>query len=119
MNKEIIDINQDKDAVAASLVYTMGRNPWACDLLIRPLSDGTFAVALINKDPSTAHTITVHIKHGFDAHHGFDFSGGPAGEQAGASIRDVYAQRDLGNHTEWFNATVPSMDAMLLRFTMF
>ena len=32
-----------------------------------------------------------------------------------ASVRDIYAKRDLGNFTHMFNATVPPMDALLLK----
>jgi hypothetical protein len=114
-NKEIIRINQDPDVVAGSLIYTAGRNPWATDLWVRPLSDGSFAVLLVNKDPASALTIAVAIG-GFGV--ACDFSGGPAGGQTGASVRDVYTQTDLGNHTAWFNTTVPAMDARLLRFNI-
>ena len=116
LNKEIIQINQDRDVVPASLVYPLApgdvdRNPWATNILIKPLSDGTFAVALVNKDPKVANLITVDLM--------TDFSGGPAGAQTGARVRDVYAQKDLGNITRWFNVTVPPMDARLLRFAIY
>jgi alpha-galactosidase len=119
-NKEIIAINQDRDAVAGSLVYTMGRNSWSTDLWIRPLSDGSFAVALINKDPTESHSISVQIGGSRGSGSGSsDFSGGPTGGQRGAEVRDAYQKRVLGNYTEWFNATVPPMDARLLRFRIF
>jgi alpha-galactosidase len=116
-NRELIAINQDRDVVAASLVYTMGRNNWATDLFIKPLSDGSFAVALINKDPTEDHTMAVRIAGGGRA--GSDFTGGPAGQQKGAAVRDVYHHRDLGNFSDWFNASIPPMDARLLRFRIF
>jgi alpha-galactosidase len=120
-NKEIIAINQDSDAVAGSLIYTMGRNSWATDLWIRPLSDGSFAVALVNKDLTASHSISVRIR-GSGPHGGgelSDFTGGPAGGQQGAEVHDVYQKRALGNFSTWFNATVPPMDARLLRFLIF
>ncbi len=49
-NTEIIAIDQDADAVMASKINTNGRNPWATDLWIKPLSDGDFVVAFVNKD---------------------------------------------------------------------
>ena len=43
-----------------------------------------------------------------------DFFSGPMGSNT-ASVRDIYEKRDLGNFTRMFNATVPPMDAMLLK----
>lgn len=42
----------------ASKINTNGRNPWVTDLWIKPLMDGDFAVAFINKD-SVAHEMSV------------------------------------------------------------
>ena len=43
-----------------------------------------------------------------------DFFSGP--DTSTASVRDVYAKRNLGNFTDTFNMTVPPMDALLLKF---
>ena len=111
MNKEIVAINQDKDAVMASKVYTNGRNSWMTDVWIKPLSDGSFAVALINKDPERAQPIVLKLSGDTDG----DFYSGAASSTA--QVRDVGRRVELGNHTDVFNATVPPMDGMLLRMT--
>ena len=83
MNKEIVAINQDKDAVMASKVYTNGRNSWMTDVWIKPLSDGSFAVALINKDPERAQPIVLKLSGDTDG----DFYSGAASSTA--QVRDV------------------------------
>ena len=82
MNKEIVAINQDKDAVMASKVYTNGRNSWMTDVWIKPLSDGSFAVALINKDPERAQPIVLSLSGDTDG----DFYSGAASSTA--QVRD-------------------------------
>ena len=109
-NKEIIAIDQDPDVVMASRVYTDGRNPWGTDLWIKPLADGNWAVALINKD-TVAHNMVVKLS-GDDRG---DFFSGPAGSTA--AVRDLHAAKDLGNHTGIFNVSVPPMDGRMFKFS--
>ena len=75
-------INQDKDAVMASKIYTNGRNSWMTDVWIKPLSDGSFAVALINKDPERAQPIVLSLSGDTDG----DFYSGAASSTA--QVRD-------------------------------
>ena len=93
-----------------SQVYTDGRNPWGTDLWIKPLADGTWAVALINKD-TVAHNMVVKLS----GNTGGDFYSGPTGETA--AIRDLYARKDLGHFSGTFNVSVPPMDGKMYKFS--
>ena len=121
-NKELIRINQDVDAVMASKISgprPMGRDPYAqrrvstrtaVDVWIKPLSDGSFAVALANRDPVAAHVVQLDLS----GDTGGDFYSGPLSKKA--TVRDVGNLKDLGHFVGHFNATVPTMDGLLLRF---
>ena len=113
LNAELIAIDQDRDAVMASRIgHAGGRNPWATDLWVKPLSDGSFAVAMINKDTGSNHTVSVRLSGDTDG----DFYAGPTNTTT-ASVRDVFAQRELGRFTGAFSATVPPMDGAIFRVT--
>jgi hypothetical protein len=62
---------------------------WAGDVWMKPLSDGSFAVVLINRDPLHAHPLRV----GFGQGNTMLF---PAGPFAKMLVRDVHARADLG-----------------------
>jgi hypothetical protein len=62
---------------------------WAGDVWIKPLSDGSFAAVLINRDPHVPHLLRV----GFGAGDSMVFPAGPFGK---ALVRDVHARADLG-----------------------
>ncbi len=59
---------------------------WAGDVWIKPLSDGSFAAALINRDPQHAHPLRV----GFGAGDTMLFPAGPFGKML---VRDVHARQ--------------------------
>ena len=95
-NPEIIAINQDKDCVQGSKLSGMtdpdgnkNMHNWAGDVWIKPLSDGSFAAVLINRDPLVSHPLRV----GFGAGDTMLFPAGPFGK---ALVRDVHRQQDLG-----------------------
>ena len=77
---------------------------------IKPLSDGSFAVALVNRDPAVAHSVQLNLNGGTDG----DFYSGPATNIA--KVRDIGRLKDLGTFHSHFNSTVPPMDGRLLRF---
>lgn len=146
-NKELIRINQDADAVMGSKIsgatwtatWTAERRVnTAVDIWIKPLSDGSFAVALANRDPvasepggctairsdSNSKMLTHPARAQVAAHAvqldlsgdtGGDFYSGPVSKKA--TVRDVGNLKDLGHFAGYFNATVPAMDGLLLRFT--
>ena len=65
-NPEVLAINQDPDCVQGTKLSGLtdpdGRtnlHNWAGDVWIKPLSDGSFAAALINRDPHHNHSLRV------------------------------------------------------------
>eukprot|EP00047_Mylnosiga_fluctuans_P015312 m.45174 g.45174 ORF g.45174 m.45174 type:complete len:436 (-) comp5862_c0_seq2:55-1362(-) len=105
-NREALAINQDPDCIQGSLA----RAPDATEVWTKPLHDGSFAVALLNKGKTEA-IATLQI--------GPEINGGdffPATIQA-AHIRDVFSGKDLGVHYGEFNLLVGAHDAALLRVT--
>jgi alpha-galactosidase len=97
-------IQQDRDAIMASKV-----REGAADLWIKPLSDGTWAVALINKGGKNE-SVSISLSGDTDG----DFYSGP--NTTTASVRDVFERRELGNISGHFTAVVPPMDGKLFRF---
>ena len=118
-NPEIIAVNQDPDCVQGTKISglsstqeTSGSQNWAGDMWVKPLSDGSFAAVIINKDPTAAHQ--------YDILFGGDGNGTgenlfPAGPFATAIVRDLYRRQDMGVFTFRFNVTVPPLDAVLVR----
>lgn len=99
LNKGIVAVNQDPDAVQGSLV-PMPMNPAGTDVWIKPLSTGEFAVALINRDDTNAHPIAVIL----DGSTTGSFYAGPRGGHA--LVTDVESGQNLGNFTADFTTTV-------------
>ena len=91
-----------------------GDNPFGTSLFIKPMSDGSFAVALINRD-SNPHTMKVDMT---SYHPRFGpFTGGPDPGCSHAAVRDVHARKNLGNFSGSFSTAVAPTDGRLLRFT--
>jgi len=107
-NNEILAINQDTDCIQASLA----RQSDTFDTWVKPLSDGTFTVVVVNKGATTA-TASIYIRYNWNVGDG-DFY--PA-EIDNASVRDLYNKRDLGNHSGIYNVSIPSQDAIIYKFT--
>eukprot|EP00456_Euglypha_rotunda_P064975 TRINITY_DN55530_c0_g1_i3.p1 TRINITY_DN55530_c0_g1~~TRINITY_DN55530_c0_g1_i3.p1 ORF type:complete len:182 (+),score=15.29 TRINITY_DN55530_c0_g1_i3:116-661(+) len=108
-NPEILAVNQDKECIQASLARLSG----SVETWIKPISDGSFAVVLLNKGTSQEQT-TVFIS---DEWHtgGGDFY--PA-ELSRVSVRDLYQRKDIGQYSETFTATIAAQDASIFRFTL-
>eukprot|EP00035_Acanthoeca_spectabilis_P008340 m.152325 g.152325 ORF g.152325 m.152325 type:complete len:452 (+) comp14318_c0_seq2:3577-4932(+) len=107
LNKGIVAVNQDPDAVQGSLI-PMPMNPAGTDVWIKPLSTGEFAVALINRDDTNAHPIAVIL----DGSTTGSFYAGPRGGHA--LVTDVESGQNLGNFTADFTTTVPPHDGRLV-----
>lgn len=48
MNKDIVAINQDVDGTMGSKIFTRGQTPVGTEIWIKPLSDGSFAIAMLH-----------------------------------------------------------------------
>jgi hypothetical protein len=77
---------------------------WAGDVWIKPLSDGSFAAALINRDPLHAHPLRVGFGRG-------DTMLFPAGPFANMLVRDVHARADLGVYSMQVEVEVSCVNA--------
>ena len=89
---------------------------WAADTWIKPLSDGSFAVVLVNKDPLQSHVLDIRLRQGDGplSNHDTREDFYPAGPFR-ARIRDVATRTDVGVFSEVFNVTVPPQDAKIYR----
>eukprot|EP01105_Mastigella_eilhardi_P006372 TRINITY_DN17970_c0_g1_i1.p1 TRINITY_DN17970_c0_g1~~TRINITY_DN17970_c0_g1_i1.p1 ORF type:complete len:440 (-),score=119.36 TRINITY_DN17970_c0_g1_i1:48-1202(-) len=103
---EVLAVDQDSDCVQGSLLNATNG---ATEIWGKPLSDGSFAVALLNKG-TTAADAWVHI---MDYTHSTFY---PAQFQA-AHVRDLWLRKDLGVHQGWFKANVPAQDCLLYKFS--
>ncbi len=95
-NHDVIEIDQDPLAVAATRVLRNGTS----EIWTRPLWDGTIAVALFNRGSSKAAIKANWIDVGIH------------GRQP---VRDVWQMRSLGTRDGSLSATVPAHGAMLFR----
>ena len=95
-NPEVLAVNQDIKGMAASRIRGDGR----IDVWARPLSDGTMAVGLFNRNP-VAVPIPIAWK---------DLS--LAGRQP---VRDLWQHRDVGAFDNGYTATVPRHGAVFLK----
>eukprot|EP01012_Entosiphon_sulcatum_P016032 TRINITY_DN20996_c0_g1_i1.p2 TRINITY_DN20996_c0_g1~~TRINITY_DN20996_c0_g1_i1.p2 ORF type:complete len:260 (-),score=61.39 TRINITY_DN20996_c0_g1_i1:42-821(-) len=109
-NRELLAIDQDPDCVQGSLARLRESH----EMWIRPLHDGSFAVAIVNKAPANgagaggggAANVTVSLADDFY----------PA-EFLSCTVRDVLRHADLGRFTGLFSVVVPPLDAVLLLVT--
>ena len=97
-NPEIIAVNQDKDCVQGTKLSGMtdpdgnkNLHNWAADVWIKPLSDGSFAATLINRDPRHSHPVRISFGAG-------DTMLFPAGPFSSMLVRDLHARLDLGTY---------------------
>ena len=105
---EVLAVNQDPHCIQGSMVRAAG----SCETWIKPLSDGTFAVLLLNKG-TTASNATVYFNNGGELWgSGVDFFPAIFDEML---VRDLSSGTDLGVHSSTFTAVVPSHDALLLK----
>jgi len=97
-NPDVIAVDQDPLGKQATVVATSGSNQvWAKKLS----GTNTYAVALFNRSGNAA-SMTVQ----------WSQVGLPAGS---ATVRDLYAQKDLGPSTDSYTANVPSHGIVMLK----
>ncbi len=106
-NPEIIAINQDKDCIQGTKLSGMtdpdgskNLHNWAGDVWIKPLSDGSFAAVLINRDPHQTHPLRIAFGKG-------DTMLFPAGPFSKMLVRDAHARQDLGVYELQLEVEVP------------
>ncbi len=97
-NKEVIAVDQDTLGHAASRVRRDGDT----EIWSRPLADGGRAVALLNRGPAETKVTVAWPEIGYP-------------ERLGASVRDLWAHKDLGESKGAFSATVPSHGVVIVR----
>lgn len=105
---EVLEVNQDPQCIQGSMVRAAG----SCETWIKPLSDGTFAVLLLNKG-TTPSNATVYFDNGGELWgSGVDFFPAIFAEML---VRDLHSGTDLGVYSSTFTASVPGHDARLLK----
>lgn len=95
MNKDAIAIDQDALGKQGDRLYESGD----FDVWTKPLSGGRVAVGLFNRSWSVRDVSVDLAEIGF---------------RSGASVRDVWKQKDLGRHSGVFAETLPKHGAALL-----
>lgn len=117
LNEEAIFINQDASMPAGKLVGNWKCNtsvPGQCPVMVRPLSDGTYAVLLTNLHDTTSHSLTVP----YDWLNRNGASHPAMSNTTRASVRDVLNQTSLGAHFGFYESAVLSPhQSVLLRVT--
>jgi len=105
---EVLAIDQDTDCIQASFAGSLnGGEVW-----VKPLSDGSFGVVLLNT-LSTPQHIKLLLNHHWNDDYGHFY---PA-VLGHAKIRDVWLCEDLGIFKNEFEAKVSGHDAMILKVT--
>ena len=95
-NAEVIDVNQDELGKAATRVGKEGD----LEVWSRPLFDGSIAVGLFNRGYEPAEVTARWTDLGL------------MGSQR---VRDLWQERDLGEHADSYKATIPGHGSMLLK----
>ena len=95
-NDEVIDVNQDELGKAATRAWKEGD----LEVWSRPLHDGSLAVGLFNRSYEPAE-VTARWS--------------DLGLTGNRHVRDLWQQRDLGEHAGAFKSTVPGHGSMLLK----
>lgn len=95
-NPEVIAVDQDPEGVQGHRIAQQG----PLDIWMKPLADGSKAVGLFNRGEDAA-PITVYFK--------------DAGVGESATVRDLWARKDLGTFKQSFTAQVPRHGVAMLR----
>ncbi len=99
-NKELIAVDQDALGVAGHKVRTTGDS----EVWMRPLADGSRAVALLNRGAAPATISVAWTDLGYPEH-------------LSASVRDLWEHQDKGKAHATFSAEVPSHGVVMLKVT--
>jgi alpha-galactosidase len=95
-NPEVIAVDQDPAGVQGHRIAEEG----PLDVWMKPLADGSKAVGLFNRGEDAA-PVTVHFK--------------DAGVGESATVRDLWAAKDLGIYKDNFTAQVPKHGVVMIR----
>jgi alpha-galactosidase len=95
-NHEVLDVNQDVLGRGGSLAWQQDR----LEVWVKPLADGTRAVALFNRGLQAA-KVTARWP--------------DVGVSGAQPVRDLWLQKDLGTFSNGFTASVPAHGAVLVR----
>jgi len=98
LNKEVIAINQDSLGKQGSRVKSSNGN----EIWVKPLGDGSKAVALLNRNSGTS-SITVNWS--------------DIGITGSANVRDLWAKSDKGSFASSYTASVPSHGTIVLKIS--
>jgi alpha-galactosidase len=109
-NPEVLEVDQDPQCVQGSFSRALG----STETWVKPLSDGSFAVVLLNKGATSANATVYMDDDGQEWGSGADFF--PAAFTSKVLVRDLNAHKDLGTYTNSFTARVPPHDALMLSF---
>jgi alpha-galactosidase len=97
-NKELIAVDQDPLGLQGRRVRRAGDS----DVWAKQLADGGRAVALLNRAAAPAQISVSWSDIGYPAH-------------LSASVRDLWAKRDLGKHAGSFSADVPAHGVVVIK----
>eukprot|EP00658_Telonema_sp_P-2_P028526 TRINITY_DN21845_c0_g2_i1.p1 TRINITY_DN21845_c0_g2~~TRINITY_DN21845_c0_g2_i1.p1 ORF type:complete len:272 (+),score=39.83 TRINITY_DN21845_c0_g2_i1:2-817(+) len=103
---EVLSVNQDRECVMASLTQARG----ATEAWVKPLSDGSFAVVLLNKGVTSAN-VTLTTGNTGDSSDFF-----PAYFERYVA-RDLMSRSDLGDQHGDLVVEVPGMDARMIKIS--
>jgi alpha-galactosidase len=98
MNKEVIAVNQDSLGKQGYRVKSSNGN----EVWVKPLADGTKAVALLNRNSSTS-AITANWS--------------DIGITGSATVRDLWTKTDKGTFNGSYSVSVPSHGTVVLRIS--
>ncbi|XP_065190875.1 uncharacterized protein LOC135821804 [Sycon ciliatum] len=107
LNKELIAVNQDKLGVGGDKVgnWNCSGNASLCQLWAKPLVNGTFAIAVYNKDDNEAHNIT------------FDFGLLPGMTGKKAQVRNLYTHEEYASPMASITAPVEPHGTEVFKLT--
>ncbi|MGH9445511.1 MAG: glycoside hydrolase family 27 protein [Terriglobia bacterium] len=97
-NREVIAVDQDREGIEGRRVAEEGQ----LEVWMKPLSDGSKAVGLFNREEGDA-PITVNFS--------------DIGIHGAAKVRDLWEHKDLGIYRGSFSATVPSHGVVMIKVT--
>jgi alpha-galactosidase len=101
-NAEVIAVNQDALGIMGARTSSIPCGGTVCEVWVRKLATG-YAIALINYDPSAAHTVSVAWT---------DFS------QSGTwDIRDLWAHASAGSSDTGYSVSLPAWGSAMIKIT--
>jgi alpha-galactosidase len=96
LNKEVIAVDQDKLGKQGDRAMAWGMT----EIWTKPLSGGAVAAGLFNRD-TEAHSVTLHLR--------------DIGFSSGATLRDLWAHKDVSATDGSYTVTVPGHGVVLLK----